>query len=169
MVLALRTAFLKGSSMRHRLRLSVSLSAVLLATVACAPVVSQRGYIPDEEKFAAIQSGIDDKSSVEERLGTPTNIATFDGDVWYYISSTEEQFAFFEPETTERRILAIGFDAQGKVTKIDKYTLDDGMVVAFADGETPTRGRELSFLQQMFGNIGRGLGGSGATAAGGEK
>jgi outer membrane protein assembly factor BamE (lipoprotein component of BamABCDE complex) len=128
--------------------------------------VSQRGYIPDQEKLSAIQVGIDDKSSVEERLGTPTNVATFDGDVWYYISSTEEQFAFFDPETTERQILAVSFDKDGKVTSLDKYGLEDGVVVAMVDRETPTRGRELSFLQQMFGNIGRGIGGAGQKPGG---
>jgi outer membrane protein assembly factor BamE (lipoprotein component of BamABCDE complex) len=154
--------------MRRGLQLSFSLTVALLVSAACAPVVSQRGYIPDQEKLDSIQVGVDDKATVEDRLGTPTNIATFDGDAWYYISSTEEQFAFFDPETTERRILAISFDAEGKVSNIEKYSLEDGQVVAMVDRETPTRGRELSFLQQMFGNIGRGIGG-GDKGGGGEK
>jgi outer membrane protein assembly factor BamE (lipoprotein component of BamABCDE complex) len=161
--------FLWGySKMRRGLQLSLSLTVALLLSTACAPVVSQRGYIPDQEKLASIQVGVDDKATVEDRLGTPTNIATFDGDVWYYISSVEEQFAFFDPETTERNILAISFDAEGKVSNLEKYTLEDGQVVAIVDRETPTRGRELSFLQQMFGNIGRGIGGQGG-GQGGEK
>ena len=155
--------------MRRWLPFSLSLTVALLAGTACAPVVSQRGYIPDQEKVASIQVGVDDKSTVEERLGTPTNVATFDGDVWYYISSTEEQFAFFEPETTERHILAVTFDGTGKVTNLEKYGLEDGQVVAIVDRETPTRGRELSFLQQMFGNLGRGLGGDAASPGSGGK
>jgi outer membrane protein assembly factor BamE (lipoprotein component of BamABCDE complex) len=155
--------------MRRGLHLSLSLTVALLVSTACAPVVSQRGYIPDQEKLDSIQIGVDDKSTVGDRLGTPTNIATFDGDVWYYISSTEEQFAFFEPETTERKILAVSFDAEGKVSNLEKYSLEDGQVVAMVDRETPTRGRELSFLQQMFGNIGRGIGGAGGDKSGGER
>jgi outer membrane protein assembly factor BamE (lipoprotein component of BamABCDE complex) len=155
--------------MHRGLRISLSLTVAVLVSAACAPVVSQRGYIPDQEKVASIQVGVDDKATVEDRLGTPTNIATFDGDVWYYISSKEEQFAFFDPETTERTILAISFDAEGKVSNLEKYGLEDGQVVAVVDRETPTRGRELSFLQQMFGNIGRGLGGASKSGTGGDK
>lgn len=144
----------------HLLRRPLLACAVAAAGLAaCAPVVSQRGYIPDQERVATIQVGVDDKQTIEERLGTPSNIATFDSDTWYYISSVEEQMAFFGPETVKRDILAISFDATGRVAAVEHYGLKDGQVVAFSDRETPTKGRELTFLQQMFGNIGRGVGG----------
>lgn len=132
-----------------------------LALGACSPVVSQRGYIPDPEKVAQVQIGVDDKTSVSERLGTPSNAATFDGDTWYYIASTEEQLMFFRPETVRRDILAVGFDKDGRVSRLEHYGLKDGQVIAYSDNETETKGRELTFLQQMFGNIGKGLGGGG--------
>ena len=34
--------------------------------------------------------------------------------------------------------------------------LDDGQDVAMSDRETPTRGRELTILEQLLGNVGRG-------------
>jgi hypothetical protein len=42
------------------------------------------------------------------------------------------------------------FDKNGKVTDLKHYTLDDGHVVAFETRQTPSRGRELTFLQQLF-------------------
>ncbi|MBI1239337.1 MAG: outer membrane protein assembly factor BamE [Alphaproteobacteria bacterium] len=147
--------------------LSVLLAAGVasLALSACAPVVSQRGYIPDPEKVATIRVGVDDRDTISERLGSPSNVATFDSDTWYYIASEEEQEMFFNPETTKRDILAIQFGEDGRVANIEHYGLEDGQVVAFSSRETPTKGRELTFLQQIFGNIGRGLPGTTGSGA----
>ena len=71
-------------------------------------------------------------------------------DAWYYISSVEKQVAFFHPTVESRAILAVYFDKDGKVTDLKHFTLQDGHVVAFETRETPTRGRELTFLQQLF-------------------
>ncbi len=49
-----------------------------------------------------------------------------------------------------RAILAIYFDKNGKVTDIKHFTLQDGHVFALEARETPSRGRELTFLQQLF-------------------
>ena len=38
----------------------------------------------------------------------------------------------------------------GKVTGLKHYSLRDGNVVAFETRETPAKGRELTFLQQLF-------------------
>ena len=35
-------------------------------------------------------------------------------------------------------------------------TLKDGKVIAYNGRETPTRGRELTILEQLLGNVGRG-------------
>lgn len=137
------------------------LMACVLAAAACSPVRNQRGYLPDPDKVAAIQAGVDDKMSVMERLGSPTNVGTFQSDTWYYISSKEEQTAFYWPETTERKVLAITFDPSGKVATVENYDLSNGKQVALVDRETPTHGREMTVLQQLFSNIGRGVGAAG--------
>ena len=36
-----------------------------------------------------------------------------------------------------------------------RFELEDGQEVAMVERETPTRGKELSLLQQLFGNLGR--------------
>ncbi len=118
--------------------------------MGCTPVVSQRGYLQDLDNEAGIDPDTDTKTTIQQRLGYPSTEATFGADAWYYISSVEKQIAFFHPTVQSRAILAIYFDKTGKVTDIKHYTLADGHVVAFEERETPTRGKELTFLQNLF-------------------
>jgi outer membrane protein assembly factor BamE (lipoprotein component of BamABCDE complex) len=118
--------------------------------IGCVPVENQRGYVPDQQAVASIQVGMDNKESVSKKLGDPSTAATFGNDVWYYMSAHVEQNAFFAPHATERNILAVEFSKDGKVADMHKYTLADGRIVDFVSRETPTRGRELTLLQQIF-------------------
>ena len=94
-------------------------TATLLASaavlIACAPVIDQRGYLSDPQVEASIKAGTDTKTSVQDRLGNASTAATFSGDAWYYISSTEKQVAFFTPTVLNRAILAVYFDKDGTV------------------------------------------------------
>ena len=121
------------------------------ALVACTPVISQRGYVADTANEATIKPGADTKTSVQERLGYASTTATFGGDnTWYYISQTEKQVVFFTPTVLNRRILAVSFDKDGKVSGMRHYALQDGHVIAFETRETPARGKELTFLMQLL-------------------
>ena len=124
--------------------------AVAAATVACMPVISNRGYLPDREVESRIKAGTDTKTSVQERLGYASTTASFGADSWYYSSQVEKQVAFFHPTVLRRQILAVYFDKDGKVTGLRHFTLRDGHVVAFESRETPARGREMTFLQQLL-------------------
>lgn len=130
-----------------RIPLVIAAAALLFA---CTPVVNQRGYLPDPIGEAALKVGVDDKTTVQGRLGDPSTEATFNGDVWYYISSVEKQIAFFDPTVETRSIMAVHFDKDGKITDIKHYGLKDGHVVTFESRQTPAKGRELTFLQQLF-------------------
>jgi len=129
--------------------------AAALAISACSPIVDKHGYVPDPERLSSIQIGVDNKESVYQRLGSPSTEFNFGNETWYYISSKQESFAFFAPKTTQRDIVAVIFDKDEYVKDIAGYTVADGKVVKYVGRKTPTRGKELSFLEQMFGNIGR--------------
>jgi outer membrane protein assembly factor BamE (lipoprotein component of BamABCDE complex) len=136
-------------------RVLVCASALVLAGLtACAPIRDVRGYVPDEEKVAAVHVGTDTRDTVQEKLGTPSSTATFGDPTWYYISTEQERYAFFKPDVTKRQILAVAFTEAGKVADIRTYGIEDGQVISLVDRETPSRGKEMSFLQQMFGNMG---------------
>jgi outer membrane protein assembly factor BamE (lipoprotein component of BamABCDE complex) len=129
-----------------------ALAYLLSATIlwGCTPVINQRGYLPDPIGEAAIKIGGDSKTTIQQRLGDPSTQATFGGDTWYYISSVQKRIAFFDPQTETRSILAIHFDKDGRVADIKHFSLKDGNVVAFETRETPAKGKELTFLQQLF-------------------
>jgi outer membrane protein assembly factor BamE (lipoprotein component of BamABCDE complex) len=124
--------------------------SVFLFCAACVPVETQRGYLPDPQTVQSIAVGKDTKSSISDRLGNPSTTATFGNEVWYYISSREEQLAFFTPRILSRDVVAVEFDKDGQVTDVRHYGLKDGRVVAFVGRETPTKGRELTLIQQIF-------------------
>jgi outer membrane protein assembly factor BamE (lipoprotein component of BamABCDE complex) len=132
------------------MRIRALLLVGVLAVAGCTPVISQRGYLADPANESALKENKDTKTTVQARLGYPSTQATFGGDAWYYISSTEKRVAFFEPRVISRSILAVYFDKDGKVSDLKHFGLKDGHVVDFETRETVTRGREMTFLQQLF-------------------
>ena len=52
-------------------------------------------------------------------------------------------------------MIAIRFDQNDQVANLGQYGLEDGKVIDINSRTTPTRGRELTILQQLFGNIGK--------------
>jgi outer membrane protein assembly factor BamE (lipoprotein component of BamABCDE complex) len=148
------------------MRIALLSAAACLGLMACTPVIDQRGYLPDPQLESKIVVGDDTKTTIQQRLGYPSTEATFGAtdagsDAWYYISSIEKTVAFFTPTIEKRAILAVYFDKDGKVTDLKHYGLKDGHIVAFETRTTPAKGRELTFLQQLFNaNPGVPLGGA---------
>ena len=50
----------------------------------------------------------------------------------------------------KRQILAVYFDKNNTVTSTRRFSLEDGHIISFDRRETPARGRELTFLQQLL-------------------
>jgi outer membrane protein assembly factor BamE (lipoprotein component of BamABCDE complex) len=138
-------------------RLLVAFAALIgtSAISACTPVVDRRGFLADESQTAAFAPGVDSKETVLTRMGNPSQTGVFDEQIWYYISSVQNQTAFYRPRTTERSITAISFGEDDKVATVRTFGLQDGRVIAYDTRRTPTRGREVTFLEQIFGSIGR--------------
>ncbi|HEY3638281.1 MAG TPA: outer membrane protein assembly factor BamE [Rhizomicrobium sp.] len=126
------------------------LALTVLALTGCVPVINQRGYLPDPGGEASIATGKDTETTVQARLGDPSIRAVFGADSWYYVTSVEKQLAFFDAKVQTRSIFAVHFDKDGKVIDTRHFGLKDGHVVAFETRITPARGRELTFLQQLF-------------------
>ena len=136
------------------------IAAAALSLTACNPVLRTHGYVPTEDaKPQAVEPGSDTKSSVLARLGNPSVKGTFDEDTeedtWFYMSQVRQRFAYLRPLVEERSITAISFNADGQVDKVAEYGIEDGYYVNLVDRKTPTRGRELSVLEQIFGSVGR--------------
>ena len=128
---------------------------VALALGACAQGVQVRGNIPDGEMVSKINPGIHTRMDIASLLGSPSTVSTFQDSKWYYIGQKTTQFAFFEPEVLERKVLVISFNDAGYVANTKTYGLEDGKIIDPVERITPTEGREISIIQQLFGNLGR--------------
>ena len=138
--------------------------ALSLMLVGCAISEDQRGNLPDPDKLAEIHPGNTTKEQVVKILGSPSSASTFDDDVWYYISRRTQQVAFFKPEVLDQQVYIVNFDNKGVVKDLGHKTLADAAPVTPAPGATPAPGREMSFMEQLIGNVGR-FGGSSPGAA----
>ena len=134
-----------------------SVGLVIAGLAACAPTISQRGYFPDPTRTQAISVGVDTKQTISDRLGTPTLQSAFDPNVWYYVSQTQLQVVWYQPWVTKEDVIEVKFDDQDRVKDVRRLTEADMHKVEPVKQVTPTRGRELTFWEQMFGNIGHNL------------
>lgn len=128
---------------------------VFAATLsACSPQVDIHGYVPVAPEIAAVTPGKDTQESVRALLGRPTTTGAQGSDTWYYISSRVHRVAFFAPKEVERRIVAVIFDGNGRVSAIEHFSLEDGRIIDLNRNVTVTDGRRLTFFEQLLGNLG---------------
>jgi outer membrane protein assembly factor BamE (lipoprotein component of BamABCDE complex) len=153
------------SAMRSAARAAAIVFAIILA--ACTVSEDQRGNLPDPDKLAQVKPGATTKEQVVKILGSPSSASTFDDDVWYYISRKTKQVAFLSPTVLDQQVFIVDFDNKGVVKDIGHRTMADGENITPAPGATPAPGRELSFLEQLIGNIGR-FGNTGGGAGAGK-
>jgi len=132
--------------------LAVSCIALL---AACAPTVANRGNLIEAEKLAEIQVGTSSREDVASKLGTPTQVGSFDENVWYYFGRRTEQYSFFTPEVVEQQAVEVHFDDQGIVVALNKLDPGDTKKVDPVNRRTPTYGRETTIFEQLIGNLGR--------------
>lgn len=148
-------------------RIGVVLAAATLVA-GCNSIALHRGYLGDEVLVRSVQPGIDNRVSVERTLGQPSFTSQFGAPVWYYVSSTTTQAPFTTPKIAEHSVLAVHFDPAGNVANVERTGVDQVAYFNPDSDQTPTLGRERSFLEDLFGNIGQvGAGGAGAPAGGG--
>jgi len=145
--------------MNQRIIKAILIGASAAFLTACNPTLRTHGYIATDDKPQDVVEGSDTKASVLSRLGNPSVKGTFDEeletDTWYYMTAVRQRFAYLRPLIEERTITAITFNGDGQVIKVAEYGLEDGQYVNYVDRKTPTRGRELSVLEQIFGTLGR--------------
>ena len=140
---------------RKRRAIPIPVIALVLVLAACTARIDTRGNLPDPDLLAGIEVGQTNRESVEDRLGSPSAVATFDNETWYYISQRTETRAFLAPEVKARKVVIIRFDAKGVVSEIKTLGLEQSKELEIVERKTPTAGTEITILKQLFGNIGR--------------
>ncbi len=141
----------------HRSKLLIAALSAAALTAACAPVVGQNGFQAVDARPTDIVAGTDTRETVLTKLGTPSTTSTFESDsIWYYMSQVTEKYTYNRPQVTQRSITEITFNDAGQVAAVRTLGLDDGQRIAMNDRETPTRGRQLTIIEQLLGNVARG-------------
>jgi outer membrane protein assembly factor BamE (lipoprotein component of BamABCDE complex) len=125
-----------------------------LALSACAGIREHKGFVIDQTLADGIQVGVDNKDSVAKTLGRPTFTGQFDPNDWYYVSRDTAQFAFRDPKVQQQTILRVQFDQAGNVVAVNKTGKELIAQVDPSGDKTPTLGRQRSFFDELFGNIG---------------
>jgi outer membrane protein assembly factor BamE (lipoprotein component of BamABCDE complex) len=121
---------------------------------ACTPVRETHGWVSDTASEAEVQPGVDTRSTVLARMGSPSTTGAFGQTDWYYITSLQESFAYLKPKTSARQVTVIRFNAEDVVAGVEKFGIEKGRVINYSGDKTPTRGRELGILEQIFGTVG---------------
>ena len=102
---------------------------------------------------ATVHVGLAVSSHNDSLLAT----ATFDNEVFYYISQTRKRpVAFANAKLVDQRVLAVYFGEDGRVGNIANYGLKDGKIFDFISRTTPTGGKDMSFLAGMIAGVGKG-------------
>ncbi len=126
----------------------------LLAS-ACMPISRNHGFVTSKEAPGDIESGVDTKTTVLSKFGNPSLTGVFENNKWYYMSELREQLGYLRPQTKTRTITAVLFSDEGIVDDVSIYSIKDGRIISLVGRKTPTRGRELSIMQQLLGGVGR--------------
>jgi outer membrane protein assembly factor BamE (lipoprotein component of BamABCDE complex) len=148
------------------MRIAALAVAAGAALGGCASIKESRGFVASPVLTASIAPGIDDQRSVEGTLGRPTFTSQFGEPVWYYVSTTTGRGPFVRPRAEAHSVLAVRFDEAGQVAAVERSGIDQVVYLDPDGGKTPTVGRERSFLEDLFGNIGT-VGAPGAGVPGG--
>ena len=143
------------SSGPSRNALAAAFTCVFLLT-GCAPDRDNNGNIPLAEALETIEAGKQNREDVVRALGSPSVRGTFEKDqVWYYIGKRTETQAFLEPKVLEHRVIEIHFDSGGVVKDIKHHDATQAAEIDFVKRTTPTKGNELTIIEQLIGNLGR--------------
>lgn len=143
--------------MRSRLKMHLVITGLVasgLALSGCSQVKGHQGYISDPVLTNAVLPGVDNRQSVEASLGRPTFTGQFDDNIWYYYARDTKQYAFNSPTPRDQMVMRVTFDEAGNVTAVDRTGLEKVASISPSGDKTPTLGRDRSFFEELFGNIG---------------
>src|SRR5690348_1565310 len=121
---------------RTRLRMAAVAAALLALPVAgCGSGMFgetfQKGYVVPDGALEQIPIGAS-QEQVLIVLGTPSTVATVNGEAFYYISQKTERSAAFMPyAVTDQRVVAVYFDKNRRVRPLANYGIKDGTVFGF--------------------------------------
>ena len=114
-----------------------------------------RGNHVDADQLKELVPGTSTRADVTALIGSPTARATFDDNTWLYISEVTRPRIARTQGILNQNVTVLSFNDQGVLQDVKLLNKDDAIPVSVVARSTPSPGTEASFLQQLFGNIGR--------------
>jgi outer membrane protein assembly factor BamE (lipoprotein component of BamABCDE complex) len=113
-------------------------SLILIASIGagCSPTIEMRGFNADNVQFSQIKPGVQSKNQVQQILGSPSTIPSFDQNTWYYVSKKTSTTSFFTPEVLDQQVTVITFDGGGIVRDIKTYKGEEAKHIKPVDRKT---------------------------------
>src|ERR1700733_14834930 len=141
----------RGLAARWRgLRTAAAIVVACVALGGCVGEQFQKGYILPAGALEQIPIGAS-QDQVLIVMGTPSTVATLNGEVFYYISQrAERKIAFMNQQLVDQRVIAIYFDKNRQVQRLPQNGAQEGEIFDFISRTTPTSGQELSYLTPLF-------------------
>ena len=127
---------------------------LLVSIAACSNIDRKHGYVPPDDELEQLAVGVDTKDTVAAAVGRPSVSGILSAGGWYYVQSQFRAYGFRESVEIDREVVAISFDEDDVVENIERFGLKDGQVVAISRRVTDSNIKGISFLRQLFGNIG---------------
>ena len=126
------------------------------------------GNLPEAKLVSILKVGIDSKKTITQILGEPTFKGVLGDNSFYYVGTVNSKLAFFNPRLDSQFVLELNFDKNNKLKKLYLYDEKESIDVSMSSLETVHSGKKLTFLQQIFGNIGVGSMGRGTIIGSGK-
>jgi outer membrane protein assembly factor BamE (lipoprotein component of BamABCDE complex) len=148
----------RGLTARWRGLRTTAMVVLLCAVMGGCGEQFQKGYVLPPGALEQIPIGAS-QDQVLILMGTPSTVATLNGEVFYYISQRSERpIAFMTDRIVDQRVIAVYFDKNRQVRRLANYGLKDGMIFDFISRTTPTSGQEINYVAPLFKalNIGQG-------------
>src|SRR6476469_7489691 len=125
----------------HGMRALAGIALVCAALGGCAGEQFQKGYILPPGALEQIPIGAS-QDQVLIVMGTPSTVATLNGEVFYYISQRSERMvAFMNQKVVDQRVIAVYFDKNRRVRRLANYGLPDGKILDSISRTTATSGQ----------------------------
>ena len=127
-----------------------AVALICAALAGCTGEQFQKGYILPPNALEQIPIGAS-QDQVLIVMGTPSTVATLDGEVFYYISQRAERRVAFMPQAVvDQRVVAVYFDRNRRVERLANYGMRDGKIFDYISRTTPSGGEEINYLGSVF-------------------
>ncbi len=137
------------------MRRTVPLALAALLLTACDNPPDIRGFAPAPGAVDKLEVNTQSREDVQRLIGSPSAVATFNPNTWYYISEKQNYWGPSKPWISEQSVIQITFNESGRVQTIKYYDLQDAENITMVARITPTSGKELTVLEQILGNVGK--------------